>query len=294
MIERVASWIRGQTGRVGRVRTTTRAVTGVEFDREPPPEWQAQLAAVAPLTSQSAGLAVHYETGDRWQPIHRWMLFQLQPWAFVDPNIRRELRGPHPRTNASLIYRKGTVNGVTSDRPTLIGGPCKLIDRRTWELHQYYAARGVLVYPRRFWVIQGPDGGHPFMLDQSDEAFRIAQGLPGEAPSAGKLPYAPFDRRVLAAIEAYDLWRWAHGGDAQTTAVQSRIARWSEVERAANKLHWAADTQTFGSQASELGHLMRKDGMHNQRWTPVGVKAAAVDADALADQYLNDTTWSHD
>ena len=291
MIERVTSWIRNRTARVGSVTATSRVRTGVEFDRVPPAEWQTALDAVSPLTEQSSGLAVHYETGDRWQPVHRWMLFQLQPWQFVPSEIRHELRGPHPRTNAELVYRKGTVNGVTSLRPSLSGGPCRLIDRRTWELHHLYAERGVLVYPRRFWVIQGPGGGHPWMLDQSDEALRLAQGLPGEVPSAGTLPYAPFDQRVLDAITAFDLWRWANGRGAQTSAVQARIARWTEMEVSANRLRWSADSQSYAQQADELGHLMRKDGMHYQRWQPVGTSVQQADDAELEHTFVHDTTW---
>lgn len=267
--------------------------TTVEFDREPPPEWQDALRAVAPLSDRQSGLAIHFETGDRWQPVNRWIIWQLQPWPFVRPEVQRELQGPHPRRHARLEYSPRTVNGKTTLRPSVRGGPCRFVDRRTWEIHQHYAAQGVLVGPRRFWVIQGDGGGHPYQIEQADETMRLALGLPADVPSAGDVPYAPFDQRVLDGIREYDLARFAFGGNPATQAVRARVARWDATEREANRLRYAKETAEWTHASEGLGWLMRRDGMHHHRWHPVGHTARAVDPDVLEHDYITDTLWGN-
>lgn len=263
----------------------------IDFARTPPQHWVDAVEALAPLSDRMAGLTLRWEAGDRWQPIHRWVIWQLQPWAFVkDRDIKRELRGPHPRTNARLVYVNATVNGQTMPRPRLQGGPCRFIDRRTWEIHQEYAARGILVRPVRFWVLQGSEGGHPFMVSPEEQRLRAAQGLPADTPSAGDLPYAGYDARVADGIRRYDLWQWAHGGEPHTAAVKATVARMNETEIAANRLRWQ-QWEAFGQEhASAFAHAARQDGLHRLRLTPVGHKARPVDYQQYADAYINDTT----
>jgi len=267
------------------------AVSRIEYDRVAPPAWQAALDAQH--VPGTARLVVAWEPGDVWQPIHRWFLWQLQPWAGVPDAVRRELQGPHPRTNARLTYVPRTVNGQSELRPALVGGPCRLIDRRTWELHRAHeAATGERVWPRRLWVIQGPQGGHPFAITGAEQSHRRAAGLPDDVPSAGDLPYAEFDPRVLTALERYDLWRYAQGlGDPVSAAAKATIARLTADERAAHRLLWAKWETLADEWASGAAHAARQDGLHLLRHTPVGASTRpTVDYEAVKARFINDTS----
>lgn len=268
----------------------------LDYARRPEPGWQAALDAATLVGdgSQVGRLVLQWVAGDPWQPVHRWFLFQCQPWAYVPEAVRRELRGPHPRTDARLEYVPRVIDGRTQLRPAVRGGPCRLIDRTQWVLHRQLAREtGRLVFPRYCWVIQGDRGGHPFQVSDSEQQQRRAQGLPADVPAAGDLPYAPFDGRVLAALERYDLWRWAHGlGDPQTAAAAARIARQDAAERDALRTLWATKEAVAAEVADGLAHAARRDGLHYHRWTPVGAAAPRVDYDALREAYLHDTTFT--
>ena len=263
------------------------AVTRIEYDRTPRPEWQAALDATH--VPGTARLYLAWEPGDVWQPIHRWFLWQLQPWHLSDDVARKqELRGPHPRTNAQLVYLPATINGRNELRPRLKGGPCTLIDRRTWELHrQIERETGELVIPRRLWVIQGDAGGHPFMVSSEDQALRTLQGVP-DVPAAGDLPYAEFSPLVLKALERYDLWRWANGRDPMTAHVRAHVNRLRDTELEANKLRWTQWDDFTREMADGMAFAARKDGLHRLRLDPVGTRRTGRDEEREKDRYLND------
>lgn len=266
------------------------AVSRIEYDRQPLPGWQAALDAQH--IPGTARLVIAWEPGDVWQPIHRWFIWQFQPWERSHNNaVKAELRGPHPRTGTRMQYVPATLNGKTTLRPRIMGGPCQLIDRRAWELHHEWERQtGERVIPRRLWVIQGASGGHPFTLSTEEQALRTVQGV-ADVPSAGDLPYAEFDHRVLRALERYDLWRWANrlGTDPLTNTARVHIARLQDVEVEANRLRWAQWGEFAAEMADGASHAARQDGLHRLRLSPVGAKSRAVDMDRLEDRYINDT-----
>lgn len=272
-------------------------LVGMEYDRRAPHEWQALLDAHH-IPGQ-ARLVVAWEHGDVWQPIDRWIIWQMQPFfrgdlAQVDATVRSELTGPSPRKGAELRYVMATINGKNELRPRMFGGPCQLIDRRTWALHrEWYANTGERVFPRRLWVCQGAAGGHPFHITTEEQSLRALQGVSADVPSAGDLPYAPMDARVIGALERYDLWKWANNvgahGDIQTQTVRNHVARLRDTEREANKLRWQQWQDFSGEIAGGMAHAARKDGLHLHRLTPVGHTPRPVDYERLKDRYLDDT-----
>jgi len=241
-----------------------------------------------------ARLWLHWVPGDPWQPVHRWFLFQLQPWAHVPAHIQGELRGPHPRTNASLMYAPKVIDGKLEQRPRIIGGPCRFIDRTQWALHRHIErTQGVRVFPRYAWVIQGERGGHPFMIGGEEQSLRTMQGLRPDVPSAGDLPYAPFDGRVLDALARYDLWKYAHGlGDPVTAHAQTQIRRQIATEQDANRMIWARKEAVAHEVADGFAFAARQDGLHYHRWRPVGQKARHLDMDRMRHDYIHDTSLS--
>lgn len=266
----------------------------LDYARTPDPAWQAALDA-ATLTGDGdtvARLWLHWVPGDPWQPVHRWMVFQLQPWAHVPRHIKAELVGPHPRTNCALVYQPKVVDGVLQQRPSIVGGPCRYVDRLQWALHrQLERTQGVRVFPRYTWVIQGAHGGHPFMIGAEEKLLRGASGVPVDVPSAGDLPYAEFDGRVLASVTRYDLWRYAHGlGDPLTATANVQIARQVATERDANRRVWANKEAVGHEIADGMAFAARQDGLHYHRWRKVGEKPLAVDWDRMHHEYVTHTS----
>ncbi len=272
-----------------RLLRRSRAVSArvrIDYERVPDPSWQAMLDTQH--LEGTARVIVAWEPGDVWQPIHRWMLWQLQPWAHVDATFQQELQGPHPRSKGHYCADGQCVCPVKTNRWR--GGAARLIDRRTWEIaRQHYQQTGEWVRPRRLWVIQGFHGGHPFMIGMAEEKLRQAQGLPAEVPSAGDLPYAEPDPRVLAALERYDLWRFAHGlGDPMTHGAALAIKQVQATELAAHRLQWAKLASLSEEWADGAAHAARADGLHRLRMTPVGQRSRIADVDAAREAYIHD------
>lgn len=258
---------------------------GMDFAREPDPEWQTMLDRLDPPQDGLGRLVPWWDAGDRWQPIHRWIVLQVQPWHVVRPEIQRALEGPHPRAAAFGRY-KARVQSASF----------RGVDRLCYEAYHELKRRGIRGWPRRFWVVQGPNGGHPFRLSRSEEARWEAEGRPHLAPAErdarGDLvpgaEYAPFDARVIRAITEYDLWQYSRGfGDSKTAHVTAILRRQQANERTTRQLAWQMQHELIGQYAPELRHAMRKDGVHYHRFRPVGEKPHALDYDRAKEVALN-------
>jgi hypothetical protein len=157
----------------------------LDYARQPEDGWQAMLDHATAAGERLSSLRLHWVAGDPWQPVNRWFLFQLQPWANVSDAIKAELDGPHPRTNARLEYIPRVIDGKIESRPAIKGGPCRMVDRTQWTLHrQILRETGVKVFPRYWWVVQGDAGGHPFMVSLEEQKLRREwEGYPLEPAS---------------------------------------------------------------------------------------------------------------
>ena len=266
----------------------------LDYARQPEEGWQAMLDHATAAGERLSSLRLHWVAGDPWQPVNRWFLFQLQPWAHVSEAIHAELDGPHPRTDARLEYIPRVIDGKVEHRPAIRGGPCRIVDRTQWTLHrQILRETGVKVFPRYWWVVQGDAGGHPFMVSLEEQKLRRELGLTPDVPSAGDLPYAPFDRRVLTALERYDLFRYANrldNGDLTTRAARVQITRLNDQEREAHRLLWQKWGDVMGEIGDGLAHAARQDGVHYHRWTRPGERAPVIDHDAEAEAFINDVS----
>lgn len=158
--------------------------------------WREQLALISPPSDQMSYLHLRWEPGDTWQPIDRWVLWQLLPSHIVAnekhpyyPAIMAELNGPHPRSTGRY----------DAEEQRWVHGPCKLIDRATWELFRETGR-----YGRRWWVIQGTRGGHRYRLSEAERTVWRTLTNTDDTPAAGDLPYAPFDNRVVGQIRGLD------------------------------------------------------------------------------------------
>lgn len=171
------------------------------WKREPERAWVDALARLAPRSERVSWLLILWEPGEPWAPVQRWEIREMDPdLAYVDPAILALYDGPDPRT-------LGHWEGEGAQRRWR---GASVISRRQWELYRKY-----LCVSHRVWVVQGPEGGHPFQLSQAERAFKRAIGLDDtDTPAPGSLPYAEPDQRTWQRVAQYDrLRKWEYGMD---------------------------------------------------------------------------------
>lgn len=172
-------------------------------------EWQADLDHLFPPSDRLSRLVLRWESGDIWQPIQRWIIWQCEDPKLIElpPLVREALQRPHPRSLGH--YCASGFNPTTGKLWCMCqikanrwrGGANAHVDRATWELY-----RDTGLYGRRWWTIQGNKGGHRFQWNPSEfEArFSAMNGGPQQTPDPGDLPYAPFDGRVMERLAPLD------------------------------------------------------------------------------------------
>lgn len=143
----------------------------VLWDRPVPPEWEARLREISPISNEHSWLCL------KWHPaIERFMVYEMVPNQHIDDGTRAELEGPHPHTLEEWA---------------------RVITPWQWEAYRKYRC-----HARLAWIIQGNHGGHKVWFSEIDKELMRAQGLPTEPPAFGSLPYAPFDERVVRQLVA--------------------------------------------------------------------------------------------
>ena len=160
-----------------------------ERSRDVPPEWEALLRRHSPISRSSSHLIFkwHHVIGMKrgeQRDRSRWTLWQVQPDHAIPAGIRAMLQDRPPRCLPA------------SERP----GRYAFVDDWQWEYYQEH--RG---YPRVFWILQGPPGGHPAGYTTLEIAQFKAMGEPTDPPPVGAMKYRPFDIRVIHRIQSYDL-----------------------------------------------------------------------------------------
>lgn len=265
------------------------------FDRVAPAAWQAALDAAFPPTDRQGRLVLVWDAGDRWEPINRWTIMEMQPWPFVESGKRASYNGPHPRTNATLEAFIGgqRVNIVLpmpkGTRFVLKGPHMAEVDRLQWETHHAWRRQGVLGAPVRFWVIEGTEGGYPYRLTPAERSLWKMQGKLDPRP--GDLPFADFDERTIAAIRAYvhRVGPISDTGSAHHQAARQYIARQQSAELETNRLYVQQLDAVVDEQNDRLRVDLKRIGYHNLRRRPVGVKPLHLDVDRIRDEFLKHT-----
>lgn len=72
------------------------------------------------------------------------------------------------------------------------------VDILTWRQWQLFERFGCIAQP--YWIVQGHRGGHKRQFTQIEARTLRAMNLPDEPPTAGDLPFAPVDQRVIRAL----------------------------------------------------------------------------------------------
>jgi hypothetical protein len=159
--------------------------------RTVPKEWQRQLSELWPRSEEISWPLLIWEAGYPWEPVNRWMIYEMLPPHAVLPDILEQLMDAAPP--------KGHWDAVLDE---YIHEDDKTITTRAWHLWREYQCWG-----RPLWVIQGKNGGHKRWFNPTEKKLLQLAGLPSEPAAPGDLPYAPFDNRVIAKLVQHDLLR---------------------------------------------------------------------------------------
>lgn len=173
--------------------------TSAPHSRDEIARWQAQLDQRHHRGDRSGRLLVLWEPGDPWEPIGRYFLWQaVDPkYITIEPWVLAALRGPSPRSTGHYCGQGYCPCDVKKDR--WIGGASRFIDMQQWRIYQETS-----LYATRWWVIQGEHGGHRYRWDPTELASLLSsmKGHGTQPPDVCSLPFAPFDARVLRAIQS--------------------------------------------------------------------------------------------
>ena len=169
-------------------------MTRIGWDCEgptPEPSWLEAIERLAPRTEYGHDwLLLRWEPGDWWDPVERWMIYQMQPLQRVSRDTLQWLWGRNPRDFGR--YDRVKQRFVSSYKGH--------ISYQQWRIFQEHRA-----YARPFWVVQGGGGGHKRRYSDIEESILVARGLPPEAPPPGVMAYAEPDNRTWSKIRDLDM-----------------------------------------------------------------------------------------
>jgi hypothetical protein len=181
------------------------------FKRVVPKQWEDELAEISPSQSRFIWLKLIYEEGYPWEPVERYMIYQMTPERLMTKGtmmeyILEQLKDPDPPSAHGNYY-----DTVLEE---FVRNPDCLITERAWHLYRETGCWG-----RPYWVIQGEKGGHKrWFTTVEKQLLRLAK-LPTEPPAPGDLPYAEWDERVKKNLQILDMLRGEHGERRRAAAV---------------------------------------------------------------------------
>src|SRR3990167_5277957 len=171
---------------------------GLEYDRPVPEAWERAVWSVAPPSNFLSWLKLV------WEPVERWMIYQMRAPRFVRPEMLKELRGPSPRSTGhycapgwcECAIKKNGWRGGADDRLRAVAAVPEHRPLR----------HALVVHPGRSGRAQapaGPDRGQG--LAPAQRAGRYP-GARRPALRRFRLPRLPQDRatRPRASVEGRD------------------------------------------------------------------------------------------
>lgn len=218
---------------------------GLDYTRVPEASWLERLKEINGESTALPTLVLHWEPGDKWGPIQRWMVYQTIPLLNTPAWLLPELRGPHPRAWGRFDERAGYW----------VDGPAPNITRSQWEIFHVHGR-----YAVPYWTIQGDRGGHKYRLNRWESRLSKLAGGPGDTPNPGELAYCVPDSRTWDALAKADRMRQ----DGQTLEYVMRRPHeftpeeLKEAERVAREvLEWVG--LQAAEHADEMARALRND-----------------------------------
>ena len=236
---------------------------GRECERTPDPQWQRELDRIAPPADTVSNLRILWEPGDFWRPRERWVIWQVYPMdrhgqAMLPWYVPKDaLDGPSPRSTGHACVAGLCLCPMKANR--WVDGPDSAfgVDVWQWRLWQQTGR-----FWKRFWIVQGHDGGHPYTYDEFERKYRKMNGEDPDPPSIGELPYAEPDSRTWNRIATLNLLRThrAMGDFTNRTAADLHRERRDKSDAyEATKLEWLGSR--IGEAAPRFQKALKRAGL---------------------------------
>jgi hypothetical protein len=193
--------------------------------RDVPEDWQRDLDRLNPSKERLNWLKIVWQPGETWEPVQRWEIHEMIPvLGHVPAEFIAALKGPNPRTVGEL------VDGVWESE-------C-IVTRMQWDLFKETGC-----FSQRFWIIQGENGGHKYVLSNVEENFLKALGKPHDTPAPGNRPYAEYNQLVFRKVATYDrLLKWRQNIDWDARQMgKTEAGLWVRRDRQAEERKWAQE-----------------------------------------------------
>lgn len=148
-----------------------------EWVQQPPDGWEARLRAISPIVDRTSHLRFRYRVS-----VEQWELYECTPSHLLGAD------------------RVAQLTQHWSELPT----DQQIGRKRFVTEYQHYMFRTHQVEVRRFWVLQGKQGGTPAAYTEREQKLLESVGESGDVPELGMFPACPFDERAVQAILARD------------------------------------------------------------------------------------------
>ena len=158
--------------------------TGPTFE----PWWQDELDRINGSPGERLSwLKLVWEPGRPWEPVHRWVVYQMRPISATPSIFREALLGEDPLKLGKVFAKDGRLQFEDSVHTS--------VNHRQWVLFRETGCFGA-----PYWVVQGSPEGHKYRLDKLESTISQKHGGPKDTPAPGELPYAIPDMRLFRKL----------------------------------------------------------------------------------------------
>ena len=208
-------------------------------EREPDPNWQADLDRIAPRLDRVNWLKIHWFAGMPYEPVQRWAIWEMIPTLeYVDQAILEDLRGPSPRENG-YWKEDPEIPKEMAWKTSTSGIPLRWHSNSLLSFDQWNLFRETNCFSQLVWIVQGDRGGHLYRLGQAEMGALANSGIENaDTPIPGDLPYADYSPLVSSKLAARDkLRRWDMGAgwDERSGMGQTEAGLWVRRDRKAQE-----------------------------------------------------------
>lgn len=238
--------------------------------------WQPELDRIAPPTERGLShFRLVWEPGEPWQPVNRWVVWEMNLPERGPLGTHMDLLGPPPR-------RFGRWNGRYFEQERSF-----TINQRQWEIH-----RETGLWGRPVWIVQGENGGHKRRWNEVEQNLIRMQLNTQEIldpPAMGDLEYAEPDRRTIRKLAELGVvsrcGSLLHLLSHQTQLLDALDRRERDQARQVADQLWG----WLDEQVEETLQLSRR--VVNEIWSRADADAELPDYEAKEEQWKDDVAY---